>query len=238
MPTAPQIEKIRYCNQDTNTLWDKVCLYTFPDPSDQTNVVETIISQTDTGAACEGDTAVTNIDYICNTQTGFYTRVETIVANGVVAEPTFTETTVSCAPASCAEEEALGLITDFAVLEGSVDATTQNETDPNFVVQGSGDQNLPPSGTNIPLLVGYQNNTDDGFDSVQVTFETDAPNPLTLAPDPVTFGTVGAASASFEQTIIAHNEPSGTTFTITWILTGVRLGVTFEDRVTNTFTVA
>ena len=238
-PIEPRIEKIRYCNVSTNTLFDKVCLYTFPDPADQTNVVETIISDTDTGLACEGDKVVTDIDYICNTETGFYARVETVITNGVVAEPTFTETTVSCVPAPCQDEEALGLITDFALLDGPVeDEAPENETDPDFTVLGSGDQNLPPSGINVPLFVGYENNTDDGFGSVQIAFETDAPNMLTLTPDPVMFGTIGSASAGFLQTMIAHNEPSGATFTITWILTGVRLGVTFEDRVTNTFTVA
>lgn len=236
-PIEPRVEKIRYCNQDTGTLFDKVCLYTFPDPEDQTNVVENVISETDSGIACVSDEVVTNIDYVCNTETGFYTRVETVVTNGNISDPTFTETNVSCAPAECSEEMPIGLITSFDSLDGAV-VGPQNQSDPDFIVQGAGDQLLPPSGVNIPLFVGYQNNTDDGFGSVQVTFETDATNPLTLTPDPVVFGDIGSASASFGQTIIAHNEPSGSTFTITWILTGVRLGVTFEDRVTNTFTVA
>lgn len=238
-PIEPQIQKTRYCNVATNTLFDKTCIYTFPDPTDLSNVAESVISDVDTGLPCEGDEVDTNIDYICDTETGFYTRVETVVTNGVIAEPAFTQTTVSCAAVPCQDEAALGLITDFALLDGPAeDETPQNETDPDFRVLGAGDQNLPPAGINVPLFVGYQNDTDDGFNSVQVTFETDAPNPLTLTPDPVTFGTIGSASASFGQTIIAHNEPSGTTFTITWILTGDRLGVTFEDRVTNTFTVA
>ena len=149
------------------------------------------------------------------------------------------ETFARCEPKGCPEELPKGLITDLSLLDAPVeDDEPQNSNDPNFIVQGSGDQTLPPSGINVPLFVGYQNNTDDGFNSVQVTFETDAPNTLTLTPDPIVFGGIGSASAGFGETIIAHNEPSGTTFAITWILTGTRLEETFEDRVTNTFTVA
>lgn len=52
MPIEPQVEKIAYCNTDTNTIHNKVCLYTFTDPSDLTQVTETVLSDVDTGVPC------------------------------------------------------------------------------------------------------------------------------------------------------------------------------------------
>ena len=63
-------------------------------------------------------------------------------------------------PCPCPDEPHIGLITDLSMLDGPPveDDTPQNSSDPDFIVQGSGDQNLPPSGINVPLFVGYQNN--------------------------------------------------------------------------------
>lgn len=274
---VPQItpQKITYCDETTNTHFEKVCIFT-QDPTG--NVVETILSgPTDTGIPCSettpNDSEFSQVEMCVNgtVQIQLY-QIDVIdgVTQPMVAIGVPINTGIACGKQTvdvdtcdgtesvevdtvvsvkgvqtvkicpCPEQPFIGLITDLSMLNGPVteDDEPQNSNDPNFIVQPSGDQTLPPSGVNIPLFVGYENNTDDGFNSVQIAFETDATNPLTLTPTPVMFGDVGAASASFGQTIIAHNEPSGAVFTITWILTGIRLGETFEDRVTNVFTVA
>ena len=46
---TPDVEKITYCNEGTDTHWIKVCIYTFTPEGVAT---ETIISETDTGIAC------------------------------------------------------------------------------------------------------------------------------------------------------------------------------------------
>jgi hypothetical protein len=66
---TPDVEKIHYCNTDTNTQWLKVCVYSFDEDG---TPVETILSDQDTGFACGQGLPVYDIEKYeyCNPDTG------------------------------------------------------------------------------------------------------------------------------------------------------------------------
>lgn len=63
-PSATDIEKIDYCNPDTNTMWVKVCKYV-TDADDVTT--EVLLSETDTGVPCTASAFKIYEDALCET---------------------------------------------------------------------------------------------------------------------------------------------------------------------------
>lgn len=58
----PQVEKIVYCNEETNTHWVKVCTYSW-DPVTQTHI-ENVMSETDTWRPCDLEAPTVDIERV------------------------------------------------------------------------------------------------------------------------------------------------------------------------------
>lgn len=59
---APQVQKITYCDEETNTHWIKVCTYTFD--STTNTMVEEILSETDTWRPCDLQAPTVDIERV------------------------------------------------------------------------------------------------------------------------------------------------------------------------------
>ena len=66
----PQVQKITYCNADTNTQWVKVCVFDTETPNDLTSITETLQSETDLGVSCEDIASDVEIIDRCDEDTG------------------------------------------------------------------------------------------------------------------------------------------------------------------------
>lgn len=97
---TPDVEKLEYCNPDTETMWVKACNYAF----DAEGVaVETVLSDSDTGIACSDwqDDIDVEKQETCNTETGtmFYRVCRFVTdSDGVTTEEVITDWTDSGIP--------------------------------------------------------------------------------------------------------------------------------------------
>ena len=104
----PVPQKVVYCNEDTDTHWIKVCVYTFTDPANPLTIVETIISEADTGVPCAEPIDQADVDYqtTCNTDTGttFIRSVMNTIIDGTPVETVlsdWSDTGLPCVKEDC-----------------------------------------------------------------------------------------------------------------------------------------
>lgn len=98
-PTQPipqDPEKVRYCNADTGTFWDKICVFQFDQEDVTIPPTLIVLSDTDSGVDCVSTVVRNDREYVCNTVRGFYDQIDTIFTDNVAGEPVITETDIPC----------------------------------------------------------------------------------------------------------------------------------------------
>ena len=94
-PIEPKIEDVEICDAVTGTIHVIVNQYTYPDPTDLTNVVITQLSDIDSGIKCGGDIIDSETVVICNN--GFNEYHTFTTTNGVRnATPLIVVTAIPC----------------------------------------------------------------------------------------------------------------------------------------------